>query len=103
MTRAYIGIGSNVGERAEFCRRAVEALRTSPGISLGAVSSLYETSPVGGPPQRSFVNLVAEVETAGTARERHGPRTGFRWAPRARKRPKELLERLRCRDRRALM
>ncbi|MDP9233690.1 MAG: 2-amino-4-hydroxy-6-hydroxymethyldihydropteridine diphosphokinase [Actinomycetota bacterium] len=93
MTRAYIGIGSNVGERAEFCRRAVEALRASPGISLGAVSSLYETSPVGGPPQRSFVNLVAEVDTAGTAREllrvckeierRLGREPGdIRWGPR---------------------
>lgn len=69
MTRAYIGIGSNVGDRAAFCRRAVEALAASPGISVEAVSSLYETSPVGGPPQRSYVNLVLRLETERSARE----------------------------------
>ena len=63
MTRAYIGVGSNVGDRIAFCRRVVQALGATPGISLRAVSSLYETSPVGGPPQRSFINLVAEIET----------------------------------------
>jgi 2-amino-4-hydroxy-6-hydroxymethyldihydropteridine diphosphokinase len=69
MTRAHIGIGSNVGDRAAFCRRAVEALRGAEGISVGAVSSLYETAPVGGPPQRSFVNLVAQIEADRSARE----------------------------------
>lgn len=63
MTRAYIGIGSNVGDRAGFCRKAVEALRAAPSIEVTAVSSLYETAPVGGPPQRSFVNVVVGVET----------------------------------------
>jgi 2-amino-4-hydroxy-6-hydroxymethyldihydropteridine diphosphokinase len=63
MTVSYIGIGSNVGDRGEFCRRAVAALDDSPGVKVDAVSSLYETSPIGGPPQRSFVNLVARVET----------------------------------------
>jgi 2-amino-4-hydroxy-6-hydroxymethyldihydropteridine diphosphokinase len=93
MTRAYIGVGSNVGDRAAFCRRAIEALRTSPGISVTATSSLYETSPVGGPPQRSFVNLVAEIETERSARQllelckgierRLGREPGdIRWGPR---------------------
>lgn len=63
MTRAYIGIGSNVGDRAEFCRKAVQALRAAESIDVTAVSSLYETAPVGGPPQRSFVNVVVGVET----------------------------------------
>jgi 2-amino-4-hydroxy-6-hydroxymethyldihydropteridine diphosphokinase len=93
MTRAYIGMGSNVGDRVAFCRRAVQALTTSPGLSLGAVSSLYETSPVGGPPQRSYINLVAQIDTEGTAREllevckeierRLGREPGeIRWGPR---------------------
>lgn len=64
MTRAYIGIGSNVGGRADFCRNSVEALRSSDGIEVTAVSSLYETAPLGGPPQRSFVNLVVRIETS---------------------------------------
>lgn len=63
MTVAYIGIGSNVGERRSFCRRAVDELRATDGVEVDAVSSLYETSPVGGPPQRSFVNCVARVAT----------------------------------------
>lgn len=63
MTTAYIGIGSNVGDRVGFCRRAVEALTRSEGVTVVKVSSLYETAPVGGPPQRSFINLVAKVST----------------------------------------
>jgi 2-amino-4-hydroxy-6-hydroxymethyldihydropteridine diphosphokinase len=63
MTISYIGIGSNVGAREEFCRSAVEALDRTPGVALEATSSLYETSPVGGPPQRSYVNLVVRVST----------------------------------------
>lgn len=63
MTTSYIGIGSNVGDRPEFCRKAVKALDSSDGIRVTRVSSLYETAPVGGPPQRSFINVVAKVET----------------------------------------
>ena len=63
LTSAYIGIGSNVGERREFARRAVQELDSADGITVRETSSLYETSPVGGPPQRSFVNMVARIET----------------------------------------
>jgi len=69
MTTAYIGIGSNVGERSTFCRRAVSALDDTPEVRVTAASGLYETEPVGGPPQRSFINLVARIETS------LGPRT----------------------------
>lgn len=65
---AFIGVGSNVGERREFCRRAVAELDAVPGVSVEQVSGLYETSPVGGPPQRSFVNLVTRVSTTLTPR-----------------------------------
>jgi 2-amino-4-hydroxy-6-hydroxymethyldihydropteridine diphosphokinase len=93
VTIAYIGVGSNVGERTSFCRRAVEELASIPGISVEAVSSLYETSPVGGPPQRSFVNLVVKIDTAGspddllkvckTIERRLGREPGdIRWGPR---------------------
>lgn len=59
----YISIGSNVGDRQGFCRSAVEVLDATEGVDLKAASSLYETAPVGGPPQRSFVNLVVRVVT----------------------------------------
>jgi 2-amino-4-hydroxy-6-hydroxymethyldihydropteridine diphosphokinase len=68
-TTAYMGIGSNVGDRQAFCRNAVAELRGTDGIQVVGVSSLYETSPVGGPPQRSFINLVARIETSLSARE----------------------------------
>ena len=69
MTTAFLGIGSNVGDRISFCRHAVEALRSNPDMAVEKVSSLYETSPLGGPPQRSFVNLVVKIETGLSARE----------------------------------
>jgi 2-amino-4-hydroxy-6-hydroxymethyldihydropteridine diphosphokinase len=68
VTVAYVGIGSNVGDRTLFCRGAVEALEGSPGVVVTKVSSLYETSPVGGPPQRSFINLVVQLDVDLDAR-----------------------------------
>lgn len=64
MVDSFIGIGSNVGDRAQFCRSAVEQLNASDGVEATATSSLYETSPIGGPPQRSFVNLVVRLRTS---------------------------------------
>lgn len=61
--QAFIGVGSNVGDRVSFVRDAVEELRGAPGVHLDAVSSLYETSPLGGPPQRSYINLVVKIAT----------------------------------------
>jgi 2-amino-4-hydroxy-6-hydroxymethyldihydropteridine diphosphokinase len=63
LTIAYIGIGSNVGDRTMFVRSAIDALDADDAIEVRRVSSLYETAPVGGPPQRSFVNVVAEIDT----------------------------------------
>ena len=63
MTTSYIGIGSNVGERLASCRRGVEELARTPGVEVEATSSLYETSPVGGPPQRSYVYCVVRIAT----------------------------------------
>ncbi len=69
VTSAYVGIGSNVGDRVDFCRRAVELLASTEGIEIDRVSSIYETSPIGGPPQRSFINCVVRVRTTLSARE----------------------------------
>jgi 2-amino-4-hydroxy-6-hydroxymethyldihydropteridine diphosphokinase len=66
--QAYIGIGSNVGDRAGFVRGAVRGLDDVQGVAVDATSSLYETSPVGGPPQRSFVNAVSSVTCTLDAR-----------------------------------
>jgi 2-amino-4-hydroxy-6-hydroxymethyldihydropteridine diphosphokinase len=64
MARAYIGIGSNLGDREATLRSAVEALAATPGIELVAVSSLRETDPVGPvQDQPRFLNGAVEVET----------------------------------------
>lgn len=69
MSVAYLGVGSNVGDRGGFCRRAVEQLGSAPSIRVEKVSSLYATSPVGGPPQRSFINIALGISTELTPQE----------------------------------
>ena len=69
MTTVYVGIGSNVGDRSGFCRSAVEALGATGGITVEKASSLYETEPIGGPPQRSYINLVVRLSTDLPARD----------------------------------
>ena len=57
MTRAFLGLGSNVGDRQRYLREAVTTLEDT-GIGLRAVSPVYETDPVGGPEQGRYLNLV---------------------------------------------
>jgi 2-amino-4-hydroxy-6-hydroxymethyldihydropteridine diphosphokinase len=58
----YIALGSNVGDRAAMLARAVAEMYRA-GLRVSRESSLYETEPVGGPPQGWFLNAVVEVET----------------------------------------
>ncbi|MDE3085854.1 MAG: 2-amino-4-hydroxy-6-hydroxymethyldihydropteridine diphosphokinase [Acidobacteriota bacterium] len=87
--RAFLGLGANLGDRRATLRLAVAALP-----DLVAVSPVYETEPVGGPPgQPPYLNLVARLDTDRSPRQllelaraleeaagrvrgvRHGPRT----------------------------
>jgi 2-amino-4-hydroxy-6-hydroxymethyldihydropteridine diphosphokinase len=90
-TIAYIGLGSNLGDKKENCRRALRLL-AARSVSITRTSSFYCTEPVGNPDQDDFINAVAEIETSlsphelmkrcnqieselGRVRERHwGPR-----------------------------
>lgn len=63
MTRAYLGLGSNLGDRLGHLQRAIEALAAVDGIEVLAVSRVYETAPVGGPEQDDFLNAVLSIET----------------------------------------
>lgn len=65
MTRAFLGLGSNLGDREAHLRSALETL----GTSLRAVSDVYETDPVGGPEQGPYLNLVVELDTDASPRE----------------------------------
>lgn len=90
--RAYLGLGSNLGDRRAHLRRAVETLLVAG--DLEAVSPVYETEPVGGPEgQGPYLNVVVALDTADGPRRllqrcrrleadagrvrtvRHGPRT----------------------------
>jgi 2-amino-4-hydroxy-6-hydroxymethyldihydropteridine diphosphokinase len=66
--RAYVGLGSNLGDREATIRRAVELLGGRPGIELVAVSTLRETDPVGVEDQPRFLNGAAALEVELSAR-----------------------------------
>jgi 2-amino-4-hydroxy-6-hydroxymethyldihydropteridine diphosphokinase len=62
--RAFIGLGSNLGDREGWLRGAVKLLREEPEIEVVGVSSMRETEPVGYLDQPHFLNAAVEVETA---------------------------------------
>ena len=63
MKNAYLGLGSNQGDRLNNLKQALDLLFLHDSITLKAVSSLYETAPVGGPPQGLFLNACIQVST----------------------------------------
>ena len=66
--RAFIGLGSNLGDRLAALRQGVAQLKE--GGDVVGVSPLYETEPVGGPEdQGAFLNVVVELSTPDTPRE----------------------------------
>jgi 2-amino-4-hydroxy-6-hydroxymethyldihydropteridine diphosphokinase len=89
-TIAYIGIGSNAGDRAAHCLRAIDSLAEA-GRIIG-ISSLYYTEPVGFKAQEDFINAVVALETdcppvellaiCHDIEERQGRRRTVRWGPR---------------------
>ncbi|MDP6439508.1 MAG: 2-amino-4-hydroxy-6-hydroxymethyldihydropteridine diphosphokinase [Candidatus Brocadiia bacterium] len=91
-TTAYIGLGSNLGDREGTLRVALEELGRREGVRVTAVSRFRETEPVGGPAQGRFLNGVAELRTTLGAREllsllhemedRFGRERTVHWGPR---------------------
>jgi 2-amino-4-hydroxy-6-hydroxymethyldihydropteridine diphosphokinase len=92
--RAFVGLGSNLGDRSATLRRAIELLGEREEIEIVAVSSFHETQPVGYLDQPAFLNAAVAIETTlqpeallmsllsieqelGRTREgpRYGPRT----------------------------
>jgi deoxyguanosine kinase len=61
---AYIGLGSNIGDRRRTIDSALSLLRGNPMIEVLRVSDLKETAPLGGMPQPAYLNGVAEIRTA---------------------------------------
>ena len=93
MTRAYVGLGANLGDREATIERALELLAEEEGVAVVAVSALRETEPVGVTEQPRFLNGAVALETAlsaqvlletllGIERSLGRVRTGARWGPR---------------------
>jgi 2-amino-4-hydroxy-6-hydroxymethyldihydropteridine diphosphokinase len=63
VARAYLALGSNLGDRAAHLQAAVDGLARSDSTVVVEVSKVYETDPVGGPEQEAFLNAVVAVDT----------------------------------------
>ena len=63
MSRAFVGLGSNMGDRERNIRAALDELSAIPGTSIRRASSLYDTDAEGDADQPSYLNAVALVET----------------------------------------
>jgi 2-amino-4-hydroxy-6-hydroxymethyldihydropteridine diphosphokinase len=91
VTRAYLGLGSNLGDRLDNLASAVRLLQEH-GVEVVRSSRVYETDPVGGPAQGPYLNAVLEVVFGGSARalldaargveEAMGRLRSERWGPR---------------------
>jgi 2-amino-4-hydroxy-6-hydroxymethyldihydropteridine diphosphokinase len=69
VTRAYLGLGSNLGDRLAHLQRAVDGLAATDAVRVVAVSRVYETEPVGGPSQDDYLNAVVAIDTTLSPRE----------------------------------
>lgn len=88
----FLGLGSNIDDRLDRLQEAVDALDQHPKIRVDAVSSVYETEPVGGPEQGPYLNLVVRAATLLSPRallrvtqdveQRLGRVRTQRWGPR---------------------
>ena len=92
MTRAYVGLGANLGEPLRTLEQAFGELGKLPATRVTARSPLYRSAPIGHTAQPDFVNAVAELDTSLRAGEllaalleieaRHGRQRTFKNAPR---------------------
>ncbi len=64
-----LAIGSNLGHRQQILQGAVDAIAGIGGLRVAAVSPLYETAPVGGPPQPDYLNAVLLAHTTLPSRD----------------------------------
>ncbi|MEK3888963.1 2-amino-4-hydroxy-6-hydroxymethyldihydropteridine diphosphokinase [Bacillus sp. FSL K6-3431] len=89
---AYLSLGSNIGDREECLKLAVQSLRKNPNVNIEALSSIYETEPVGFIDQANFFNMAIKITTSLSAvgllqlclkvEEDLGRIREFRWGPR---------------------
>jgi 2-amino-4-hydroxy-6-hydroxymethyldihydropteridine diphosphokinase len=66
---AFIGIGSNIGDRQRYCTSGIEAILKDDRVGSSALSSFYVTSPVSPMAQEDFLNCVLRITWNGSAPE----------------------------------
>lgn len=69
MTHVVFALGTNIGDRIAHLTYAVNALKHHEGLTVNAVSPVYETEPVGGPEQDNYLNAIVTAETEIAAPE----------------------------------
>lgn len=69
MAKAYLSLGSNLGDREKNLKDCIERLKTLRGVKLLCASRFYETKPVGGPPQSGYLNAAIAIETSLSSQE----------------------------------
>jgi 2-amino-4-hydroxy-6-hydroxymethyldihydropteridine diphosphokinase len=67
--QAVLALGSNLGDRGDILQGGVDAIAGIEGVQLTGVSPVYETVPVGGPPQPDYLNAVVRADITIPARE----------------------------------
>ncbi|MEK4626748.1 MAG: 2-amino-4-hydroxy-6-hydroxymethyldihydropteridine diphosphokinase [Solibacillus sp.] len=92
MNRAFLSIGTNIGEREQNLQEAVRLLSGHDAITITAISSIYETAAVGYTEQADFLNIAVALETPVDAanllaicqgiENKLGRIREFRWGPR---------------------
>lgn len=91
MTRYYVALGSNIGNRMNYLRQGIRGMGAL-GLGVAALSSVYETAPWGNTAQAAFLNAVAAIDTPLSPRgvlqrlqaveERCGRTREVHWGPR---------------------
>jgi len=67
--QAVLALGSNLGDRQDILQGGVDAIAGIEGVRLTGVSPVYETVPVGGPPQPDYLNAVVLAEVTISSRD----------------------------------
>ena len=92
VTTAYIGLGSNLGDRESWINKALKLLAETEAIEVARVSDIIETKPLGAADEPEYLNAVAEIKTSLSAEALHNRLTDIesklgrvkreKWAPR---------------------
>ncbi|MCB1214677.1 MAG: 2-amino-4-hydroxy-6-hydroxymethyldihydropteridine diphosphokinase [Deltaproteobacteria bacterium] len=92
--QAYLGLGSNLGDRKGYLSKALESLKAHPQIEVGRISHFYETEPLtlNGESQNAYLNACVQVKTSLNAvqlfrvlekiEQENGRTREYPWAPR---------------------